>query len=140
MSGTIETDNKGEHMKRLIAVLALTIGLALTVTADPTPVHADTTHTQVADHPTTPAAGTRALHNFDNYSLWSCAYTRPNSAYSIDHSWAAALYPNVVIYDCQAHRTDTGRQACWQAYRQVDPPYIARSSSIYYDTCPFTEP
>jgi hypothetical protein len=107
-------------MKRLLTALALTIGLVLGASATTHAAPANTTHHATVEHATRADTGThvetptRALHNQDNNSYFGCAATRPNSAYSIDHSWWDGLYPDLVTGRCMAHNIYTGLQACWR--------------------------
>lgn len=41
-------------------------------------------------------------HNYDSYSLWYCAWSRPSSSYTIVHSVPDYLTPTHVRYYCGA--------------------------------------
>jgi len=76
-------------------------------------------------------------HNFDDYSLWVCAYTRDNAEDSIDHSWPVYVVPDRVGYRCMAHGTYSGYRTCWSAVWVVSTGQIQRTSS-YFHLCPWS--
>lgn len=81
-------------MKKLLATLVL--ALAATVA--------------VGDRP----AG---AHQYDDYSLWYCAWSRPSSSYTIVHSVPTYLDPTWVRYYCGAVVGTIAFQ--WQVWRHL---------------------
>lgn len=56
-----------------------------------------------------------SAHNYDTYSLWSCAWTRPTEHFSIEHSHPVAITTSYVDYGCLGLRSDGIVQCHWFA-------------------------
>lgn len=69
--------------------------------------------------------GTAHAHNYDNTSLWVCAATRPDSTWTIDHSWPYYVVPSHVGEVCIAHN-GLGWDWCWHSDLNTDTGYMHR--------------
>lgn len=83
---------------------------------------------------------TRAsAHNFDNYSLWSCAYAgRPDGSWNVDHSGPTRIWNGLVEYGCCIHDTDNGTQLGTRVKRDTNTGAIYRDDIYHIPPYPFS--